>query len=373
MQFTNLFAAAEQEPDVKRAEFCRELAVKVSDQAPVRPEALSNYVERIRSFVLSDRTSFIFNISATMKGKQLVLTGISERPEFSDITRSVFEQLGFTSVVDRVEILPDFKKDPVPFAVVVKPYVMTWSQPDLKGTPMDEALLAEPIYIFKELPDVYLIKNFSGYWGYAAKDNFHRVSKKEFIRLINAPKALLLADYRTKDIFIPAGCRLPIKKWGRGRICVLQDASGRLFEVPKADCERYEREEAMARVLAEARALLGHPYNMGGRNSVTGIDCSGLVQMAYRTIGVSLARDAKQQYLNGNLILPCVAGALQPGDAIFFINSVGQVGHTGLYLGDGEMIHAQGTQVKIQSMNPTARNYYERFDREFIGAKRYWW
>src|SRR5208337_5321177 len=112
MQLTNLFAAAVQEPTVKRVEFCREIAGKVSDQTPVRPEALSNCVERIRSFVLSDRTSFIFNISATLEAGRLVLTGESERPEFSDITRGVFEQLGFTSVVDRVEILPDMKKDP---------------------------------------------------------------------------------------------------------------------------------------------------------------------------------------------------------------------------------------------------------------------
>ena len=373
MQLTNLFAVAEQEPDVKRIEFCRELARKVGDRKPVRPEALSNYVERIRSFVLSDRTGFIFNISANLKGGRLVLTGISERPEFSDITRGVFEQLGFTSVVDRAEILPNLKRDPAPFAVVVKPHVMTWSQPELKGTPMDEALLAEPIYIFKELPEVYLIKNFSGYWGYAAKENFRRVSKEEFIQLINVPKALLLADYKAKDVFVPAGCRLPIKQWGQGRNCVLLDASGRELEIPKAICERNERGKDMARVLAQARSLLARPYNMGGRNSVTGIDCSGLVQTAYRTIGISLARDAKQQYLNGNLILPCVAEALQPGDAIFFMNPAGQVGHTGLYLGDGEMIHAQGAGVKIQSMNPAAKNYFERFARDFIGAKRYWW
>jgi len=157
----------------------------------------------------------------------------------------------------------------------------------------------------------------------------------------------------------------------------LASAQGTAFtyqgRLPKAICERNERGKEMARVLAQARSLLARPYNMGGRNSVTGIDCSGLVQTAYRTVGLSLARDAKQQYLNGNLILPCVAEALQPGDAIFFINSAGQVGHTGLYLGGGEMIHAQGEGVKIQSMNPKAKNYYERFDREFIGAKRYWW
>jgi cell wall-associated NlpC family hydrolase len=77
--------------------------------------------------------------------------------------------------------------------------------------------------------------------------------------------------------------------------------------------------------------------------------------------------------LSGNLILPCVAEALQPGDAVFFMNETGQVDHTGLYLGGQEIIHASGSQVKIQSMNRTATNYLKRLDHEFIGAKRYWW
>ena len=95
--------------------------------------------------------------------------------------------------------------------------------------------------------------------------------------------------------------------------------------------------------------------------------------MAYRTLGINLARDAKQQYLNGNLILPCVAEALQPGDAMFFMNPAGQVGHTALYLGDKKIIQAQGNDVKIQSMDPEAKDYFERFDNRYIGGKRYWW
>ena len=55
------------------------------------------------------------------------------------------------------------------------------------------------------------------------------------------------------------------------------------------------------------------------------------------------------------------------------MNPAGQVGHTALYIGDGKIIQAQGGQVKIQSMNPAARDYFERFDHDFIGAKRYWW
>jgi NlpC/P60 family len=379
LQLTPLLAAEKLDPLAARAQFCEKLAGLVGDQGMVHPEVLSDYVERIHDAVVSDRSSFIFNISAKMENGRLVLTGEAERPEFPDLTKSVFELLGFTNVVDQVEILPDLKKDPAPFAVAVKPYLMTWSQPDLKGHPQDEVLLGEPVYIFKEVlanghqPDVYLIKNFSGYWGYADKSGFRRVSKKDFIQLINEPKALLLADYKTKNVFIPAGCRLPIKKWGLGRNCLLLGANAEELKVPKTICLRHQRGHDMAGVLARAKVLLGRPYDLGGKNSITGIDCSGLVQLAYRPLGINLARDAKQQYLNGDLILPCVSEALQPGDAIFFMDLEGKVNHTALYLGNGKIIQAQGEQVNIQSMNPADKNYDKRFDHDFIGAKRYWW
>jgi NlpC/P60 family len=373
MQLTNLFADVEQKQSNERAEVCREIAAKVGPPADARPESLENCIERIRSFVLSDRVAFICDISATNENGRLTLTGESERPEFVDITLGVFQQFGFTNVEDRVEIVPNLKQDPAPFAVVARPAVHMWSESNLSGTPMDEALFGEPVYLFKELPTVYLIKNISGYWGYVGKDGLRRVSKTEFIRLLNAPKALLLADYKTKDVFVPAGCRLPIKNWGRGKDCLLLGPSGATLEIPKTFCETNDREKEIAAVLARARSLLGRPYQLGGRNSANGIDCSALLQFSYRTLGVNLARDAKQQYLNGNLILPCVREALKPGDAVFFMNSAGQVAHTGLYLGDGKIIHAQGDHVKIQSMDPKAEDYFARFGRDFIGAKRYWW
>ena len=373
MQLTNLFTSSEWGASDRRAEFCRRIARRLGGKVDRRPEALQNCIDSIRSFVLSDRVAFVFNLSAAMEQGRLVLAGESERPEFVSITRGVFAQLGFSAVVDRVEIVPDLKQDPAPFAVVSKPYVMARPQPDLKGIGMDEALLGEPVYILKTLPEVYLIKNFSGYLGYAPKAAFRRISNSEFIQLLNAPKALLLADCQSEGTFIPVGCRLPIKQWGMGRNCVLLGPAGQEWKIPQAICQKNERQQELARVLARARSALGWPYHLGGKNRLTGMDCSAFVQFAYRTLGINLARDAKQQYLNGNLILPCVAAALEPGDALFFMNSTGQVGHTALYLGGGKIIHAQGDRVKIQSLNPAAKDYFKRFDHEFIGAKRYWW
>lgn len=374
MSLTNVSAEIDLSHFKKEGEaFHREIAGKVGAPVDRTPESLKTILERIRNLVLSDRVGFIVNIGAQLEGDQLVLTGESERPEFKATVVGVFRELGFKSIVDRIEIVPDLQAAPAPFAVVVKPYVLTWSKPELKGIAMDESLLGEPVYIFKELADVYLIKNFSGYWGYAAKDTLRRITKAEWIRFANEPKALLLADHKEGDTFAPAGCRLLIKEWGTGETCVLLDPANREITVSKKLCQRSERDQDIARAMEQARSYLTRPYNLGGRNSVTGIDCSGLVQMAYRTVGLNLARDAKQQYLAGNLILPCVPEALLPGDAIFFMNkTTGQVDHTGLYLGDRKFIHASGPKVRIQSMDPAAPDYYKRFDHDFIGAKRYW-
>jgi gamma-D-glutamyl-L-lysine dipeptidyl-peptidase len=374
MQLTRLFAALELEHFEKEgAAFHREIARKVGANLDAQPEALKTCVERIRNLVLSDRVGFFFNITARLEGENIILAGESERPEFKEITREVFRHLGFTSVVDRVEIVPDWKADPPPFGVVIHPYIMTWSRPDLTGIPMDEALYGEPVYVLKELTGALLIKNFSGYWGYAAKEGIRRIRQTEFIRIANANSAILTEDFKMDNRFIPRGSRLMVKDSSSDNDCTLVGPMGEEFKAPRTLCLLHNRRQSIDRVLAQARSYLKTPYNLGGKNTDTGIDCSGLVQMAYRSIGINLARDAKQQYLSGNLILPGVSEALLPGDALYFINDEGQVDHTGLYLGDQEFIHATGPQVTIQSLNPAATNYLKRFTHDFIGAKRFWW
>jgi hypothetical protein len=330
-------------------------------------------LERLRQQVLSDRVAFYFNVTARQQDGQLVLDGQVERPEFREITRALFQHLGHAAVVDRLEVVPDLQSDPAPFGVAAAPHVLTWSGPQLTGLAMDEALLGEPLYLLKELPGAWLIKTFTGYWGYARKDEVRRVSREAFVRLLNGPRALVLEDAQAGELRLPAGSRLPIRHWGRGETCLLGHPAAGEVNLPKRLCQRLGRRREVAHVVEQARMFLGSPYQMGGKNRETGIDCSGLVQLSYRAIGLSLPRDAKQQYLGGYLVLPCAREALLPGDALYFMNAAGQVDHTGLYLGHGEMIHASSPAVRLQSLDRSAPNYYSRFDQEFLGAKRFCW
>ncbi len=102
------------------------------------------------------------------------------------------------------------------------------------------------------------------------------------------------------------------------------------------------------KVLDYAYAQLGKPYIWGGEGPV-GYDCSGLTLMAYKQIGVYMAHGSQWQYNNGTKIPLSQA---QPGDLVFFGNSGPTNHHVGIYIGNGQMIHAPNsrTVVKISSI-----------------------
>lgn len=100
-----------------------------------------------------------------------------------------------------------------------------------------------------------------------------------------------------------------------------------------------------ATALAFAAGKLGVPYRWGG-TGVGGYDCSGLVQAAYRSAGVTIPRVTQAQFDAG----PAVgAGSpLSPGDLVFFGTSAGDVSHVGIYLGGGQMIDAPHTGAVVR-------------------------
>ncbi len=87
-----------------------------------------------------------------------------------------------------------------------------------------------------------------------------------------------------------------------------------------------------------AKRFLGLPYLCGGRSSY-GFDCSGFTQMLLRARGLNMPRDAdKQAAWKG--VKPVERNDLQPGDLLFFGSSPAKITHTGMYVGDGQFIHA---------------------------------
>ena len=117
--------------------------------------------------------------------------------------------------------------------------------------------------------------------------------------------------------------------------------------------------EKMEDVIRQAYSLLGVPYLWGGMSS-KGVDCSGLVRISFLMNDILLPRNATQQIKCGKEV---DLKDIQRGDLIFFGNTeTGAITHVGIYLGNGEFIHASHL-VRVNSLIPGAENYYENAHR----------
>lgn len=107
-----------------------------------------------------------------------------------------------------------------------------------------------------------------------------------------------------------------------------------------------------AAIVSAAYKYKGVPYVWGGA-SMKGVDCSGLVMLAHKAIGVNLSHSSKSIGRGGKSVSEA---NLQPGDVVCYS------GHVGIYVGNGMMIHAprRGEVVKVVKVygNPWYRRYW---------------
>ena len=110
-------------------------------------------------------------------------------------------------------------------------------------------------------------------------------------------------------------------------------------------------------VVSLAYSLLGVPYVSGG-SSPSGFDCSGFTSYLFRQYGISISRSSSAQAYGGTAVNG-LANA-QPGDVICY------PGHVGLYVGGGQMIHANvpGGSVRLVGVNSIGMSV--------IAIRRYW-
>jgi cell wall-associated NlpC family hydrolase len=123
---------------------------------------------------------------------------------------------------------------------------------------------------------------------------------------------------------------------------------------------------ASGQVIADyAMQFHGYAYVWAGNSPATGFDCSGLTQyVVLNTIGIDIGHGTAGQLNYGRWVN---WGEWLPGDLIYFAGTYGTgISHAGIYIGDGQMIHAANpsTGVIISSL------YSDYYTNHYYGAIR---
>lgn len=110
------------------------------------------------------------------------------------------------------------------------------------------------------------------------------------------------------------------------------------------------------------RKMIGFPYFWGGRsafrsdwpNCKTSIDCSGFVNLLYRIHGISVPRDAHDQFLKTKR---CEFADLVPGDLVFTASEQKpqRISHVMIYSGDGNLLEATAASKNVREVPSTVR------------------
>ena len=102
--------------------------------------------------------------------------------------------------------------------------------------------------------------------------------------------------------------------------------------------------------------FVGYDYVWGGTSPSTGFDCSGLMYYVYSQFGYQLNRVAEDQARNGVHVDP---SDLQPGDILCFYSN-GYIGHVGMYIGNGQFVHAANSRSGVIITDLTTGYYATR-------------
>lgn len=212
--------------------------------------------------------------------------------------------------------------------------------------------------------------NISGYVKLKSLQPYESESLTQGISLVD--KVIKKDD---KCYVLTQGDSVAIKDYADGKFIIV-DENGNEFLVNDNDVElRRAREQVsrssssrksqtLSKVVASAYSKIGKPYVYADTGS-RGYDCSGLTYSIYSMeLEIKIPRSSSEQAKVGTYI---DKSELIPGDLLFFNTGGRGISHVGIYIGDGNMIHASSSTAKQVTISTIESGYY---GQRYVTARR---
>ena len=221
-------------------------------------------------------------------------------------------------------------------------------EPSDKSQMVTQLLFGESFEVLAKRKQWRQIRNgLDGYESWIDEKQFVEIDKNAFEVLnkklpVCASDLVQLVKHTQSGSMIPvvAGSSLP--NYHQGNIAFGDESYEFDGEINHPDSEEVRKE-----LVEFAMVYRNAPYLWGGR-SPFGIDCSGLMQVLYKMVGIPLQRDAYQQVEEGYTLSFVEESDL--GDLAFFDNDEGHIIHVGMMVGPNAIIHAAG-KVRIDKLD----------------------
>lgn len=230
------------------------------------------------------------------------------------------------------------------YAMISVPAAAVRRKPNHRKEMVSQLLFGESVRVLKTKGDLWIKVR-------SLHDSYEGWMTNTLVREVNEDVATAMSCYVNADLIssvtieknkfnIPFGSTLPFFENGKGKLGDLDyNFKGELM---KRD-EQVLSPELLTKLTTKWRNA---PYLWGGRTPL-GVDCSGFVQVIFKTLGIDLPRDARQQAREGKPVKKFTE--ILAGDLAFFDNKEDII-HVGILLGNEEIIHSSG-KVRVDAIS----------------------
>lgn len=237
-----------------------------------------------------------------------------------------------------------------------------------KAEMVSQLLFGEHYSVTKKSDDgkwIQIIMEFDQYSGWIDAKQHTEISVDYFDHLNNteykiATDITSTILYKKRLLQIVIGSILPI-------------TSSELFEVNEqfafnGGSKNIGQKKGFEYLKQLSKSYMNAPYLWGGK-SPFGIDCSGLTQQLFKLCGYRLKRDARQQFLQGDLVNNLKEA--KTGDLAFFKGKNGGITHVGILMENNTILHASG-YVRIDTLdeNGIFVEEFSTYTHKLEGLKR---